>query len=101
MTQEAPKVEELLAEVEAELNTITVDTEVRVRNATKREVDVRLAPFGKTIETVIGPEVIERGAFAGMAHDSMLLMGLEHEVHIGIGQDGHVKHVQGRPHRAR
>jgi phage head maturation protease len=80
--------EDILDEVAAILNTIEVDAEVTVRNLAKREVDVRLAPFDVVINTIGGPEVITRGAFAGMAPDSMLLMGLEHEVHIGIGQDG-------------
>lgn len=64
--------------------------ELTVRNAAKREIDVRLAPFETVIETVIGPELITRGAFSGIDPDNVLLMGLEHEVHMGIGQDGRV-----------
>jgi phage head maturation protease len=80
----------LLDEVDGLLSTIHVDSEVTVRNLAKREVDVRLAPFGVTIETIGGPEEIEPGAFRGMAPDSILLMGMEHEVHLGVGQDGKV-----------
>ena len=87
-------IEELLDEVNAALNTVTVDADITVRNIAKREVDVRLAPFDTVIETIGGPETIERGAFAGMAPDSILLMGLEHEVHLGIGQDGKVVPVR-------
>ena len=88
MSAESKALEDELTDAGLILNTITVDSEVTVRNLAKREVDVRLAPFDVVINTIGGPEVITRGAFAGMAPDSMLLMGLEHEVHIGIGQDG-------------
>ena len=83
-------IDEALDEAITELNSITVDAEIQVRNLAKREVDVRLAPFDVAIDTMTGPEVIERGAFRGIAPDSVLLMGLEHEVHLGIGQDGKV-----------
>jgi HK97 family phage major capsid protein len=69
---------------------IEFESEVKVRNLAKREVDVRLAPFDVMIESIVGPEVMARGAFADMVPDSMLLMGLEHEVHLGVGQDGRV-----------
>jgi len=88
VSAESKALEDELTDAGLILNTITVDSEVTVRNLAKREVDVRLAPFDVVINTIGGPEVITRGAFAGMAPDSMLLMGLEHEVHIGIGQDG-------------
>ena len=88
------QMDELLDEVAAELNTIVVDADIQVRNLAKREVDVRLAPYDVTIDTIGGPEVMTRGAFAGMAPDSILLMGLEHEVHLGIGQDGKVVPVR-------
>jgi HK97 family phage major capsid protein len=68
--------------------------EVTVRSAAKRELDVRLAPFDTVIETIHGPEVIVRGAFAGTNPDDVLLMGLEHEVHLGLGQDGKVTPVR-------
>ena len=83
-------IDEALDEAITELNSITVDADITVRNLAKREVDVRLAPFDVAIDTITGPEVIERGAFRGIAPDSVLLMGLEHEVHLGIGQDGKV-----------
>ena len=72
------------------LNSITVESEVTVRNLAKREIDVRLAPFDTVIQTISGPEVIARGAFADIDPSKILLMGLEHEVHLGIGQDGRV-----------
>src|SRR5512135_659582 len=63
------------------------DIVVEVRDAAKREVDVRVVPWDVPIDTVQGREVFSRGAFAGTAPDGVLLMGLEHEAHIGIGQD--------------
>ena len=69
---------------------LSFESEVTVRNISKREVDVRLAPFDVEIETLRGPEVIERGAFAGIEPANVLLMGLEHEVHLGLSQDGRV-----------
>ena len=64
--------------------------EVAVRNLAKREIDVRIAPFDTVIETNDGPETIVRGAFAGTNPDDVLLMGLEHEVHLGMGQGGNI-----------
>ena len=81
---------DVVAEAEALLRSITVESEVTVRNLAKREIDVRLAPFGTVIQTISGPEVIEPGAFRDVEPSKVLLMGLEHEVHLGIGQDGKV-----------
>jgi phage head maturation protease len=64
--------------------------DVTVRNMSKREIDVRIAPFDSIIETNSGPEVIVRGAFEGIDPSKVLLMGLEHEVHLGVNQDGRV-----------
>jgi HK97 family phage prohead protease/HK97 family phage major capsid protein len=81
---------DVLEEAAAMLRSITVESEVTVRNLAKREIDVRLAPFDTVIQTISGPEVIARGAFADADPSKILLMGLEHEVHLGIGQDGRV-----------
>lgn len=81
---------DVIEQAEAILRTITVDSEVTVRNLAKREIDVRLAPFDTVINTIQGPEVIVRGAFADIDPAKVLLMGLEHEVHLGLGQDGRV-----------
>jgi phage head maturation protease len=67
---------------------IEVEADVHVRNLTARELDVRLMPWGQTIETVVGPEMFNRGAFDGTDPNQVRLMGLEHEVHMGLGQDG-------------
>ena len=81
---------DVVAEAEAMLRSVTVESEITVRNLAKREIDVRLAPFGQVIQTITGPEIIEPGAFRGIDPAKVLLMGLEHEVHLGIGQDGRV-----------
>jgi HK97 family phage prohead protease len=70
--------------------TDALPADVSVRNASKREIDVRLAPFGSVINTTTGPEVIEPGAFRDIDPSGVLLMGLEHEVHLGLGQNGQV-----------
>ncbi len=74
--------------------------EVTVRNATKREIDVRLAPFNTVIETMSGPETIEPGAFRGIDPKAVWLMGPEHEVHLGMGQNGDVEPKRRRTGRA-
>lgn len=81
---------DVVEEAEALLRSITVESEVTVRNLAKREIDVRLAPFDTVIQTISGPEVIARGAFENTDPSKVLLMGLEHEVHLGLGQDGRV-----------
>lgn len=62
--------------------------DVQIRNAAKREVDMLIMPWDTTINTVDGPELFVRGAFDGIEPGKVLLMGLEHEAHIGLGQDG-------------
>jgi HK97 family phage prohead protease len=81
---------DVLDEAAAILNSVQVDSEVTVRNLAKREIDVRLVPFDTVIQTISGPEVIEPGAFRDIEPSKVLLMGLEHEVHLGLGQDGRV-----------
>ena len=85
------QLDEALEEVAAALNSVIVEADITVRSMAKREVDVRLAPFDIIIDTISGPEVIAPGAFRDTPADGVLLMGLEHEVHLGIGQDGKVK----------
>ena len=85
--------DELAADIDAAaslLSSFTVESEVTVRNLAKREIDMRIAPFDTIINTIGGPEVIVRGAFADVDPARVLLMGLEHEVHMGVGQDGRV-----------
>ena len=75
------------------------DSDVIVRDASKREIDVRLLPWDTAIETNAGPEQFTRGATEGTPDDGVLLMGMEHEAKFGIGQDGQpkmVRHVVGR-----
>jgi phage head maturation protease len=78
---------------------IDLDTDVIVRSDAKREIEVRLLPWDKMIDTSSGRESFARGSIAGTPQDGVLLMGLEHEAHIGIGQMGEPKltrHVVGR-----
>jgi phage head maturation protease len=70
---------------------VQTDGQISVRSVTKREIDVRLLPWGTTIETIDGLEEFQRGALADAAPDSLLLMGLEHEAHMGLGQNGQPK----------
>jgi phage head maturation protease len=67
---------------------VVEQSDIQVRSIAKREIDVRLLPWDTTIETLQGPEMFVRGAFAGVPNDGLLLMGLEHEASMGIGQDG-------------
>ncbi len=75
---------------DGETRTVDVESEVEVRDAAKREIDVRLVPWDHPIDTLGGPEMFVRGAFTDVAPDGVLLMGLDHEAHLGIGQDGNL-----------
>jgi HK97 family phage major capsid protein len=84
-----------------DLDVLSIETDghVQVRDAAKREIDVRLVPWNTIIETVHGQEMFARGAFADTPNDGLMLMGMEHEAHFGIGQDGGPKmtrHAVGR-----
>jgi HK97 family phage major capsid protein len=68
--------------------------DIEVRDLAKREVDVRLLPWGHTIETVIGPEEFRRGAFDGIDPASVYLYGAEHEMRLGMGQTGEMRPVR-------
>ncbi len=74
-------------------------SDVIVRDAAKRELEVRLLPWDTTIETTAGPEMFARGAVAGTPDDGVMLMGMEHEAKIGLGQQGQpvmTRHAVGR-----
>ena len=56
-------------------------------------------PWGVSIDTLQGREMFARGAFAGTDPDGVMLMGVEHEAHFGLGQDGRpvmTRHVTGK-----
>ena len=79
--------------------TFLVDAEIEVRSAAKRELDVRVVPWGVAIDTLQGREMFARGAFDGTDPDGVMLMGVEHEAHFGLGQDGRpvlTRHVTGK-----
>lgn len=65
--------------------------DITVRDMAKRELDVRVVPWGKVIETSNGTEEFSRGAFDHVDPKSVFLMGLEHEAHFGLGQTGQPK----------
>lgn len=67
---------------------LEVDSVISVRNLAKREIDVRLVPWERVIATTNGLEMFSRGAFDGTDPTQVRLMGLEHEAHIGLGQNG-------------
>jgi HK97 family phage major capsid protein len=85
-----------------ELERIEVETDdvsIQVRDAAKREIEVRLLPWDTIIETVHGQEMFARGSFADTPNDGLMLMGMEHEARFGIGQDGGprmTRHAVGR-----
>lgn len=76
-----------------EEQTIILDVEpaIQVRDLDKREIDMRLLAWDDTIETNAGPERFTRGAFSDIKPANVLLMGMEHEAHIGLGQSGEPK----------
>lgn len=71
-----------------DLRSIEVDADIQVRDVAKREIDVRLMPWDRSIQTAFGMESFARGAFADTDVSQVRLWGLEHEVHFGVGQDG-------------
>ena len=64
------------------------ETVITVRDASKREIDVRLVPFNKTISTRSGAEEFAPGSVAGTPDNALFLMGLEHSGTLGLGSDG-------------
>jgi hypothetical protein len=97
-TEEAEKTDIVLSPVGDEKVVVTPATEptevpvdpadIQVRDAAKREVDMRLLPWNKTIETSQGPEEFRRGATLGTPDDGLLFMGMEHAASMGLGQNG-------------
>lgn len=89
-TEEAAHTDEVLSPVGDEKTVVVpvADSDVQVRSASRREIEVRLLPWDTTIETAQGPEEFARGATLGTPDDAVLLMGLEHEAHMGLGQNG-------------
>lgn len=73
---------------------LDLDTTVEVRDAAKREIDLRLFPWDVAIDTTQGREQFARGALDEVDPTKVLLFGLEHEAHIGLGQDGQPKLVR-------
>jgi hypothetical protein len=82
-------VEAVEQEPNEQTRSVEFDAVLEVRDAAKREIDVRLLPWDTTIDTVVGPEEFRRGAFADTPQDGLYLMEPEHAgVQIAIGQDG-------------
>jgi len=74
--------------VQPEWRSVDVDAAIEVRDITKRELDVRLVPWNVPIDTMQGREEFNPGAFSGTDPASVFLMGMDHEAHLGLGQDG-------------
>jgi len=68
--------------------TVELDEVIQVRDAAKRELDVRIMPWGTVIPSLGGTEEFARGAFADTDPSSVLLVGPEHERHLALGHDG-------------
>jgi HK97 family phage prohead protease/HK97 family phage major capsid protein len=79
---------------------LTIESDIAIRSESKREIDVRLAPFDTPIETVGGPEEITAGAFRGTDPGDVYLMGMDHEIGLGLGQDGNPVMTRPRAGRA-
>src|SRR5689334_1904928 len=67
---------------------VVLDAEVQVRDESKREIEMRLLPWGKQIDTILGPEEFRPGAFSDIKASDTYLYGAGHEARMGIGQDG-------------
>lgn len=64
------------------------ESSVTVRDAERREIDVRLFPFNRTISVRGQAEEFAPGSTLGIPNDALFLMGLEHSAQLGIGSDG-------------
>ncbi len=96
---ETRSVEDVVAEIDdiEDLESIVLpidDADIEVRDAAKREVDMRLVPWGHQIDTMFGKESFNRGAFADAKPENVYLFGAEHEMRFGMGQDGQPKPVR-------
>jgi phage head maturation protease len=80
--------EEAQAQTTEDVITLVAPAEIEVRDAAKREIDMRLLPWDMEIDTLAGPELFRRGAFAGTDPGKVLLMGPDHQARMGVGQDG-------------
>lgn len=67
---------------------IDVESDIQVRDASLRQIDMRIMPWGMTINSNGGTESFARGAFAGTDPKSVVLVGPEHERKFALGHDG-------------
>jgi len=93
-TEEAAETDVELSPVGDEVEPVTESRSfdivgpIEVRSLSKREVDFRLLPWNYQIDTLLGPEEFRAGAFDGTPPESLYLYGAEHEMRMGLGQDG-------------
>jgi phage head maturation protease len=73
---------------EFDFGTLRLDSDIEIRDLTKREIDIRLMQWGATAETLQGPETFNRTAFDGTNPEDVILTAPEHEIRFGLGQDG-------------
>jgi HK97 family phage major capsid protein len=83
-----------LNEPQDELITVIAPAEIEVRDAAQRLVDMRLLPWDTEIDTVQGRERFTRGAFEGTDPSTVYLYGPEHEMKLGVGQDGQPRAIR-------
>jgi len=67
-----------LVEPSSELHTIDVDAEIHLRDESRREIAMRVVPWGVTVNGKEGPEEFQSGAFAGI-DPAKVVLRLEHE----------------------
>lgn len=58
---------------------VEVETDLQVRSASAREIDMRIMPWDTPIPANGGLESFQRGAFAGTDPGKVMLVGVEHE----------------------
>jgi len=75
MADETVETEPVEEQAEPVLRTLELDTHLELRDAQKRELDIRIVPYDTVIRHEMGPEMFVRGAFEGVDPTTVLLRG--------------------------
>lgn len=67
------------------------DSQIEVRDASKREIDIRIVPWDTPVNPLFGFEEFRKGAFEGTDPGKVMLMQPGHMAHMAIGHDGQPK----------